>query len=328
MKKSRMLTWLTVLLYIVSALGAAAFADEGAGLPEDLNTVIEAPGELAPQQEHEAQHPEESADPDDGSDGSHTPDASPERKDEPEYWLDIDEPSDWTGGLDADGNPILYRVLFINPEGQILLDYEAAAGTPVEDPQLNPTMRGHAFSHWYPVGTNPNMYFEFDQPLTGDLTLAAFFRRIPAAKTAAADPAPAEQPAEEAGVNDADPEDVNTEEENPENADPEDGNPENEVPGDGELWDEEPEDGGDLPPIRVKITSDAGATVHLGDKVTLTANVEDQPEGETFSVWRYDAGQGWVVAATDTQTHSFDVDEDSYHWRWEYKITVIVGAAD
>ena len=62
--------------------------------------------------------------------------------------------------------------------------------------------------------------------------------------------------------------------------------------------------------------------------MTLYANVSGQLEGKTLTVWRYNAGNGWVVAATNTMSHSYVVDETNYTWTWDFRITVIVDGAE
>jgi len=39
-----------------------------------------------------------------------------------------------------------------------------------------------------------------------------------------------------------------------------------------------------------------------------------------------DAGKGWVVAAVDRQTFAFVVNEENFYWTWEFLFTVTVDA--
>ena len=327
MKKNRIIPWLTVLLYIASALGMAAHAEEGAEWAEVLSpaaeTVAAAPGEPA---EQPPQEPSGNDKPQSGERG--TPpaaaDGAPAEKrqhaPESEQAYRPDEPGQPPAGAegpDHETSRPFYNVLFINPKGLVLLAYDAAAGTAVEEPPFIPVLKGHTFSHWYQADTDPDAPFHFGAPLEGDVTLAAHFNQTKAAQPQANTPAPGEEaPEGEAPPADEAPED-------PEDESPADEDPEDEAP-----QDEDPEDEADLPPIQVYITSDAGETVRLGDRVTLTAHVPDQPEGEPFSMWRYNAGSGWVVAAENTRTHSFVVSEENHRWMWEFKISVLVAGED
>ena len=308
MKKSTMVTWLTVLLCIVFTLGATALAEEGeewSGVPSPAaQAVAAAQSEPAPQPAPAEQQPQALArlepvdTPTSGNNGAQPeaqqpeaqqPGKPPAEESEPANWEDpSDEPTSGEEGPDPAENPAMHSVRFINANGDVLFAYESAAGTAVADPQFSPTLNGHSFSHWYQAGSNPNVSFNFGSSLEGDLTLAAFFKQTAPAIT----PEPAE--------------DENTDEADPAGEDP------------AEEY---------LPPIQVKITSDADETLRLGDRVTLTAQVSGQLEGETLTLWRYNAGGNWVVAATNTQTHSFVVDENNRSWTWEFVITVNVGAA-
>ena len=342
MKKSRMITWLTVMLYLVSMLGMAAIAEEGEEWFEDpspaAETVAAAPSAPAPQPEPEKQPAQANADPEPaGSSAStgHDPqsDAAPSadheskpegepsqmpagEENEPEFWLDPSASPDQAEGLDSKGNAQAYKVLFVNPNGRILLSYNELAGTPVEDPEITPTLKGLAFSHWYQVGTNPNTPYDFGAPLEGHLTLAAFFKKAAKPEANVADPSSEEADAA-ADLDETDPDEMD---------------PESPVSDEEETEAENPdetfaEDQADLPPILVKITSDADETLRFGDKVTLFANVTDQLKGQTFTVWRYNAGNGWVLAETDTLSHSFVLDGNNCSWTWEFVITVIVDGA-
>jgi len=307
-----MFTWFTVILYIVAALGMATFAEDGDEWFEESSHATEAAAAAPSAPVPEPESEEQPADPDpadappsggsesqpggqepaggDESPSGDQPSATPPAEGgEAEFWQDTHEWEEWQGEAD---DPSACRVLFITPSGHILLSYHAAAGTAVADPQLAPALKDHIFSHWYQVGSNPNSSFEFGALLEEDLTLAAFFKQAAKPEPACEEPSEPEEEAE-TGLED------------------------------GDFGDEE-----GLPPIQVEITSNTGDTVSLGDKVTLTAYVTSCPEGETFSVWRYNAGNGWVVAATNTQTHSFMVDENNCLLKWEFRITVIVGAAD
>jgi len=288
-----MFTWLTVLLYIVSTLGIAALTEEGedwfAESSPGVETIATAPFALASQPEQPAGSPSSG---DSGSQPEDQQPATPPDEDgDQDFWQDLFEwPDDWDEWLEEDDCPSVCRVLFITPGGHILLDYDAAPGTAVANPNLSPALKGHTFSHWYQVGCNPNTSFAFGGPLEGDLTLAAFFTEV----------AKAEQGNQE----------------------------EPEEPGEEEGLEEGLEEAESLAPIQVEITSDAGSTVYFGDRVTLTAHVAGRVQGETFSMWCYNAGSGWMVAATNTLTHSFVVDESNCLWKWEYRITVTVGGAD
>ena len=294
MSKHKVLTWIATMLYIASALGTAALAEEAEEWFEESSPAAETiawePSAPTAQSIPGAQPSQPSASAAAGGYESTSEDPLSATMHAQGLWMDMPEESndseDWEND---DDNPAVYRVLFITTGGRILLDYDAAEGTAVTDPRLTPSVKGHTFSHWYKVGSSPNSSFQFGAPLEGNLTLAAFFQKSPAKK-----PEPAvEQP------------EMTT------------------SPEDKAIDNEE-----NLQPIQVKITSDAGDTIRLGDRVTLTANVTGNIEGDTLSVWRYDAGNGWVAAATNTPTHSFVVDEDNCLWKWEYRITVNVGAAD
>jgi len=285
MKKSRLLAWVVVLLYMVSTLGMAAWAeDDGGEYWDDTPTVDGAPSEGSENQDPPADPGSsnsggESSDAGEGlSDPGTDPDdpgpADPagESFDFSDYFQDGDSEFD-----DEDGEelPAVYQVWFITPSGHILLNYEAAAGTPVNEPGFAPNSRkGNVFAFWYEVGGDVTP-FEFDTPLEGDLVLAAYFKAV---------------------VVEEEPEEEEEEEE--------------------------------LPPLQASITSDAGEVVYDGDVITLTAHVSEWTEAyDCASLWRYNDGSGWVVAATDTRTHSFAVNEASFYWRWEFVFTVRIDAA-
>ena len=385
MKKSRMLTWLTVLLCVVSVLGMPARAEEAEEYFEDPAPVVESVSAApsSPEPEAQPQQPvaQEAANPPaSGCEESQPaeqqqPKAADESKSEEQQPVAADNSPSGEQASDAplsqehgsapqdssDGspdqeeapapaqNPVQYTVRFISPTGCILLAYEAEAGTAVEDPQLSPTMKGYAFSHWYKVGDGPENKFKFNRPIQGNLTIAAYFIRVKAAKPEAPKE---EKPAEE------------TPEQPPEEE------PETVVPAAPALTIEDDETGAVLEPtpeppaeapeaegeapedeeelelidddeeeveveleyilpmeLHVTVTADKGTTVRDGDVVTMFASVEEDLTGlKVVSLWRYKNGESWVVDAVDTMEHSFTVDAKHFRQGWEFVITVSPGA--
>ena len=342
MKKSRILTWVTVLLYMVSVLGMTAWAEDGDGALGDGAPAAQNEGESVPAGEPQTQSPPADtgsgdqpgpsdsggdssapeagstdsgggssgpeAGPTDSGGGSSAPEADPtgsgggssgpeagpagsgggssepERNPfKPEDEDFLSEPEDFDPEEEPSEEeelPESYRVWFITPDGHILLDYEAEAGTPVAEPNFTPGAdKGFVFAFWYEVGGGVTP-FAFGAPLEGDLVLAAYFKPVPVE----------EEPEEE------------------------------------ELEEEEEMA---LPTLKVDISSDAGEMVFAGDRITLFAHVSEWTEGhDCSSLWRYNDGSGWVVAATDTQTYSFAVDGENYYWSWEFVFTVHIGVVE
>ncbi|MCL1854649.1 MAG: hypothetical protein FWF86_02855, partial [Clostridia bacterium] len=327
MKKSRLLTWVIVLLYMVSALGMAAWADESGWEFEEDAPAADGAGESAPAAETQPPPPADtgssgsgentsgsgggSADTgagssdnkadasnpgDDPSDPGEDPagpgkdpadpaedpsDPGPEFFDPDTEFFDPEEEEPFNPDEDPGPDETLpagCRVWFIHPNGRILLEYEAEAGTPVAEPDFTPrAKKGFVFAYWYEVGGDVTS-FAFGAPLEGDLVLAAYFKAVEEDEDEDADEPDGDEPDEEA---------------------------------------EEEEE--ELPPLEVEITSNAGGTtVTPGDMITLYAHVSEWVEGhDCSSIWRRNDGSGWVVIAVDTQTYTFAVNEENYYWKWE-----------
>lgn len=244
--------------------------------------------------------------------------------------------------------PVFFDVTFAVGDSKSTVTVEQ--GKPVERPMVTPAQEGFVFVHWYDTTAGEAFAYDFAKPVSGPLTIAAWFVPQDELETYMD---PANLLAIPGAEGETDLKDtlggsilgtidndlgiliavVELDEEDAEAGEGEDDLfVETESSEDG-LTDEdgvvyETFEDEEIPlagPASVTITSNAGAQMYYGDTITLTAGVAGVDPASCQFIWRYNNGGGWTDAASGPDsTYSYELTEQNQNWIWE--VEAIVGA--